>query len=99
MRMKTHVTSTTVSGHKAQHYCDHVLCNMPLSVGGIDSPEHNGGDSVDSTKRHSGLFSRVNVSVIFLKQTGKITRGYECTLVKGQSRLDVREYFSLEDRK
>ena len=35
----------------------------------------------------------IDPNIFFFKiKTGKITRGHELTLVKGQSRLDVRKY-------
>ena len=39
------------------------------------------------------MVMNIDPNIFFFKiKTGKITRGHELTLVKGQSRLDVRKY-------
>ena len=37
-------------------------------------------------------FENIDPNIFFKIKTGKITRGHDFTLVKGQSRLDVRKY-------
>ena len=42
----------------------------------------------------------IDPNIFFKIKTGKVTRGYDFTLVKGKSRLDFRKYYFLpEDRK
>ena len=38
------------------------------------------------------MVMKTDPNIFFKIKTGKITRGHDFTLVKGQSRLDVRKY-------
>ena len=50
------------------------------------------GDQIEVFKILNG-HEYIDPNIFFFKiKTGKITRGHELTLVKGQSRLDVRKY-------
>ena len=49
------------------------------------------GDHIDVFKILNG-HENVDPNIFFKIKTGKITRGHDLKLVKGQSRLDFRKY-------
>ena len=54
--------------------------------------EKVGGDQYQFLKILNG-HENIDPNIFFKNKTGKRTRGHDFTLVKGQSRLDVRKYY------
>ena len=51
------------------------------------------GDKIELFKILNG-HENIDHHIFFKIKTGKITRGHDFTLVKGQNRLDFRKYYS-----
>ena len=49
------------------------------------------GDQIEVFKILNG-HDNIDPNIFFKIKTGKITRGHDCTLVKGQNRLNFRKY-------
>ena len=57
----------------------------------LETRRLRGGDQIEVFKILSG-YENIDHNIFFKIKTGKITRGHDFTLVKGQSRLDFRKY-------